>query len=80
MTDQRATSATTDGKVLRERKVMSFRAFMEAKRAGQHPETRPEQTKTAMQGSNRGKTVPQSVQDARRAQKTKRQITRLDPG
>jgi hypothetical protein len=63
MTDHRATSATTDGKVLRERKVMSFRAFMEATRAGQHPETRPEQTKTAVQGSKRGKTVLRSVHD-----------------
>jgi hypothetical protein len=63
MTDQRATSATIDGKVLRERKVMSFRAFMEATRAGQHPEKRPAQTKTAVQESKRAKTVLRSVHD-----------------
>ena len=63
MTDQRATSATTDGKVLRERKLLSFREFMEATRAGQHPDKRPEQTKTATQESKRAKTVLRSVHD-----------------
>jgi hypothetical protein len=63
MTDQRATSATTDGKVLRERKVMSFREFMEAQRAGEHPDKRPEQTKSTVQGSQRAKTVLRSVDD-----------------
>jgi hypothetical protein len=73
MTDQRATSATTDGKVLRERKVMSFREFMEAQRASEHPDKRPEQTKTAVHESKRAKTILRSVHDvlASRAGATK---------
>lgn len=63
MTDQRGTSATTEGKAPRERKVMSFRAFMEATRVGQHPDKRPVQIKTAVQGSKRAKTVLRSVHD-----------------
>jgi hypothetical protein len=51
MTDQRATSATTDGKVLRERKVMSFREFMEAQRAGQHPAARFAERRTPIRRS-----------------------------
>ena len=63
MTEQSKTSAINGTKVPKGRKVMSFRAFMEATRAGQHPDKRPAQTKTAVQGSKRAKTALRSVED-----------------
>jgi len=63
MTDQSKTSAISGTKVPKGRRLLSFREFMEAKRAGQHPEKRPEQTKTAVQESKRAKTVLRSVHD-----------------
>lgn len=63
MTDQSKTSAINGTKVPKGRRLLSFREFMEATRAGQHPEKRPEQTKTAVQGSRLGKTVLRNVHD-----------------
>ncbi len=63
MTEQSNTSAINGTKVPKGRKLLSFREFMEATRAGQHPEKRPEQTKTAVQGSKRAKTVLRSADD-----------------
>ncbi len=63
MTEQSKTSAINGTKVPKGRKLLSFREFMEAKRVGQHPDKRPEQTKSTVHGSQRAKTVLRSVHD-----------------
>ena len=74
MTDNSKTSAMSGTKVPKGRKLLSFREFVEAKKAGRDPVARFAERPTTIRRSKQVDTILRSVREAVMHEKTKRQL------